>query len=130
MIGVLGTIRFEVSDKRIRTFTDFSRTISGRWTAHEVLGKKPKSQYLGPALDQVTFSMSFNARWGVRPDQELYRLYELVRLGKAVPLILGGKIYGSGLWVVKSVEQHLDQVDNKGRVLRASANVSLEEYVK
>lgn len=51
MIGTLGRkIIFEVSDNRVLTFESMSRDVSGRWTEHEVLGVKPKAEFLGPGL--------------------------------------------------------------------------------
>lgn len=130
MIGALGTIPFEVSEKVIRTFSDFSRTTAGRWTSHEILGRKPKTQFLGPGLDRITFSIRLDVRFGVRPEEEINKLMELARVGKAVPFVIGGKGYGTGLWTIQSVEQTWGHVDNKGKVLIATANLTLEEYVK
>ena len=50
MIGTLGRkIIFEVSDDKAMTFHDMTRDISSRWAEHEVLGCKPKPEFLGPA---------------------------------------------------------------------------------
>ncbi|MFW5433697.1 phage tail protein [Paenibacillus apiarius] len=129
-IGSLGPIVFVVSPKVIRTFNDFSRSSSGRWANHEVLGKKPLSQWIGSGLDTISFTIRFDARYGMQPRKELDRLVELERKGKAMPLIIGGKGVGVGLWKITSLEQTWLDIDARGNVLLATASISLEEYVK
>ena len=47
MIGTFGTaLVFEVSDSRVLTFSGMTREVSGRWTDHEVMGVKPKPEFL------------------------------------------------------------------------------------
>lgn len=130
MIGSLGPVVFIVSADVLRTFTDFTRSSSGRYAQHEILGKKPLTQFIGPGLDTVSFSMRFDARYGINPRKELDQLTDLDRKGKALPLIIGGKGIGVGLWVIKGLEQSWNQVDNRGNVLVATVNITLEEYVK
>lgn len=128
-LGSLGPVVFEVNDKRIRTFSDFTRSASGRWANHEVLNKKPKSQRIGPGLDTVSFTMRFDVSLGLNPRKEMDRLTELEREGKVMPLIIGGKPLGVGKWKITSVEQSWPVIDNQGNVLVGTVNISLEEYV-
>jgi phage protein U len=129
-IGNLGDVVFTVSEKVMRTFSEFTRNSSGRWTTHEILGKKPLSQYVGPGLDTVKFTMRFDAGYGVNPRKELDRLTEIDRKGKALPLVIGGKGVGVGLWVITALEQAWTSIDHRGNILIATVNVTLQEYVK
>ena len=62
MIGTLGRkIIFEVSDNRVLTFESMSREVSGRWTEHEVLGVKPKAEFLGPGLQTISLTIHLSA---------------------------------------------------------------------
>jgi len=129
MIGALGNVVFVASADTIRTFEDFSRSSAGRWAKHEIIGQKPKSEYIGPDLDTISFKMRFDVMYGMNPRKEMDALLELARSGKAVPLVIGGKGLGVNKWVVKSVDQEWVRVDNRGNVLVGIANVTLEEYV-
>ncbi|MCY7486423.1 phage tail protein [Paenibacillus alvei] len=129
-IGSLGPVVFVVSPEAIRTFDEFTRSSAGRWAKHEVLGKKPLSQWIGPGLDTISFTMWFDVQRRLNPRKELDRLVELDRKGKAMPLIVGGKAVGVGLWTITSLEQSWKTIDGKGNILFATANISLEEYVK
>jgi len=129
-LGSLGPIVFIVSPNKIRTFDEFSRSSAGRWAKHDILGKKPLTQRIGPGLDTVSFSMRFDVKYGMNPRKELERLEKIDREGKALPFLIGGKSIGTGLWVITSLEQKWTSVDNNGNILVAAVNVSLEEYVK
>ena len=72
MIGTLGRkIIFEVSDNRVLTFESMSREVSGRWTEHEVLGVKPKAEFLGPGLQTISLTIHLSAALGVKPRRIL-----------------------------------------------------------
>jgi phage protein U len=129
MIGSLGPVVFVATEKTLRTFDEFTRTSAGRWSKHEVLGKKPLTQWIGPGLDTISFTMRFDARFGLNPRKELDALVELEREGKAMALTIGGKGLGVNLWVITSLEQNWEVVGGKGELLVATANISLEEYV-
>lgn len=130
MIGALGDILFKVSIQDVHTFQDFTRSSSGRWAHHEVHMQKPKSEFLGPDLDTITFKMQFEASLGRNPRLDMERLMKLTRNGKSFPLVIGGVAMGYYRWTVESVEQAYKNVDNRGRVLSGEATVTLKEYVK
>lgn len=129
MIGALGDVVFVVSDDTIRTFDNFERNTESRWATHDIHLAKPKSEYLGPGLDTISFSMRFDVAYGINPRKEMDALVELARSGKAVPLVIGGKGLGVNLWKIKSLKQRWIHVDNRGNVLVGEVEVELEEYV-
>ena len=47
-VGSMGDIPFVVSYGKIRTFSDYGRSVSGRWTKHDLIGRKPVLEFLGP----------------------------------------------------------------------------------
>jgi phage protein U len=129
MIGSLGDVVFVVSAETMRTFDDFQRNTESRWGKHDIIGQKPKSEYLGPGLDTISFNVRLDASFGINPRKEMDALVELTRSGKAVPLIIGGKGLGINLWIIKSLSQKWTTVDNRGNVLIGSVDIELEEYV-
>ena len=129
MIGTFGPVTFTVSEQQVRTFDALSRTESARWSKHDVIAKKPVSEFLGPDLGALSFVMHFNATLGVNPRKETDQLIRIVREGEVYPFILGDRRFGMGKYSLKSVKVDFKRVDNRGNVLIAEANVSLEEYV-
>lgn len=130
MIGAFGEVNFLVSDTKIRTFDDFVRSCSGRWADHEILGRKPLSQFIGPGLDTISFSMHFSYAYGLDVGYEIDRLVKIERSGKPYVLTIGNKGYGTYKWVITSLDIEHKHVDSRGNVLVADVRVSLKEYVK
>lgn len=130
MIGALGDILFKVSYKNINTFQDLVRSSSGRWAYHEVHMQKPRSEFLGPNLDTITFSMQFESSLGRNPRYDMEKLMKLTRTGEALPLVIGGDALGYYRWTVEATEQTYKQVDKNGKVISGAITVTLKEYVK
>lgn len=130
MIGFLGDIVFETSDKRILTFSNFTRSAESRWAKHEVLGKKPAQEFIGPGLDVITFTVILKGNFGLKPRQEMDRWLELCRKGNAETLVIGNKALGVDRWIVTSVSQMWDVIFNKGEVYSGKVDIQLEEYVE
>ena len=129
MIGNFGSVTFIASDKVVKTFTDLARNEQGRWAKTDRVLLKPTSEFLGPDLSTVTFKMKFNAQLGVNPRKETDNLITMSREGRVAPMVLGGKRMGVAKWAIKGVDVNYKIIDNRGNVIVAEANVSLEEYV-
>ena len=99
-VGFLGTIPFVASRGYVRTFDDYKRQGEARWAEHEILGEKPLSEFLGENLEEISFTMLFRKDQGVNPQSEVNTLKELRDGGTPVPLVLGFKVIGDGLWTV------------------------------
>ena len=106
MIGTLGRkIIFEVSDNRVLTFESMSREVSGRWTEHEVLGVKPKAEFLGPGLQTISLTIHLSAA-----------------------LVIGGRLVGRRPFRVTGSSEAWDKVYSRGELAKATLTISLEEY--
>ncbi|WP_187445341.1 phage tail protein [Bacillus infantis] len=130
MIGFFGKLVFEVSDKKIKTFSNFKRDTAGRWNKHDTIGKLPASEFIGPDLDTISFDIKLSAAFGVKPYEEMEKWYLCARNGNAEMLVIGKKRQASGRWVVKQVSQAWDVVLNNGAVYSLNMTVSLEEYTE
>lgn len=128
-IGNFGTlITFETNDKRIISPENFKRDVSGRWASHSRIGKKPVRQFLGPDTDKVTFTIRLDARHGVKPRTTIDNIEKYVKNGTPAKLVIGGKKVGSSQMTINSISETWDEVWNKGELVRASLEISLEEY--
>lgn len=129
LIGSLGDVNFVVdTTNKIRTFMDFNRTSSSRWASNEIVLQKPKSQFLGPGLDTITFKIQLNVRYGVNPRAEMEKLLAYERDGKVLLFIVGGKKLGVNKWRISGLTQDWKTIDNRGNLLISELSVSLEEY--
>ena len=127
MIGSFGNIVFETSTERIRTFDGFSRTGAARFAEHAVIDGKPRLQHTGTDLDEISFSVRLDAGLGLNPAEELEKVREILAAGDEQKLILNGKVLGD--FVLTSIEEAWTRVDNQGRLITASLNLSLKAFV-
>ena len=117
MIGTFGTaLVFEVSDSRVLTFNGMTREVSGRWTDHEVMGVKPKPEFLGPG------------NLGVRPRQLLERVADMVERGQAEYLIINCKPVSKNPFRITGSSETWNTLYSGGELARASLTLTLEEY--
>lgn len=129
-IGSYGGVVFEVSTKKTKTFTDFERSGSARWNEHEIIGKKPKSEFVGPDLEEISFTILFKAELGINPVKELDKLRKMRDSGKVASFVLGGKPISQNYWSIQSLNESYKVVDHKGNLLEAEVEVNLKEYYK
>ena len=127
MIGTLGTITFKVSEDTIRTFTNLSRTGSARFQQHDVIGKKPVLEFIGPDLDAVTLPVRLDVKYGLNPQNEINAMREAMNAGEGLSFLIGGKFLGD--FVIESVADTWETTDNRGNLLKATVLLSLKESV-
>lgn len=127
-IGNWGSyIRFQTSDSRVMTFTDFKRKVSVRTSKHSLIGQKPKLEFLGPELQTVTFRMELNAMLGVKPRSTEEKLIKKMNLGTVAPLVIGGrKVMGKAM--LTSMSSAYNVVMKKGEILSMTIDVTMTEY--
>ena len=130
MIGYFGKIIFETSDKRILTFTDFKYSAQNRTEKHSVIGSKPITEFIGPELDSVSFTVNLNGSWGVKPRYEIERWLDLVNNGTADMLVIGSKALGRDKWIVTQVGSAWNTIFKGGELYSASIDITLEEYIE
>lgn len=119
---------FTVNDSKILTFDKLQRTITGRWGSHSRLGKKDQTEFLGPGLQKMTFSITLSAMYGVKPRAMLEAIEKAVESGTVNPFVVGGKRIGSGQWKITSATEAWDVVWRQGELVKATLDITMEEY--
>lgn len=128
-IGNFGeTIVFEVSSKKILTPNSMKRTVSARWEQHKILGKPPKSEFVGQGAHETTMTVILSAECGVRPWSMLAKIEKAVKVGKVDWLVIGGKFVGGRKMYISSCSETWDEIWNKGELVRATVNLTFVEY--
>lgn len=129
MIGTLGrNIIFEVSDEHALTFRSMTREISGRWADHEVMGSKPKPEFLGAANQAGSLEITLSATLGVRPRDVLEAVEAMVESGTAEYLVIGNRPVGKNPFRLMSSSETWNTVYSRGELAKATMTISLEEY--
>lgn len=91
-IGQWGSdIKFSVNSERQLSFRNMKRTSSARWASHNIIGKRPKPEFLGPGMDEVTLEVLLSAEMGVRPRSEMKKFRSACKKGDVHYLYINGK---------------------------------------
>lgn len=134
-MGVVGqygsVIRFEVSGRKVLTFSDMERTQEGRWKDHEIPGAVPQAEFVGPSATTMSLKITLKAQLGARPRQTIAALERCVRNGTVDTLVIGGCKYGwgSAKWIVTSVTDKWQRFIGGG-LMEAGCTVDFKEYAE
>lgn len=130
LVGNFGSrIVFETSDRKILTFSGMTRKVSGKYSKHSVIGQKDRAEFTGPGTESVSFKMLLDVSLGIRPSEVIDSINSAVETGEVEYLVIGGRPIGNNKFYISSVSETLDVVLGRGEIVRATVNVSMEEYV-
>ena len=128
IIGALGDIVFRVSPWQVRTFKNMQRTRSARYATHNRHMKKPLIEMVGLDADKITFTVTLCESLGVRPDDDLLVLNEMIQNGEYALLTFGNRLYGRG--VVQSIQETYVRHNKNGSPSEVNVNITFLESPK
>lgn len=126
MIGSFGDVPFVTSASTLRTFENLSRSYKARYARHEVIGKKPVLEFIGPDTITIPLNIRLDITKGVNPASEIDNLTAKMDSGTDEALVIGNKYLGQ--FVIQSIDEADRFIDNRGVVRIANLAISLEEY--
>lgn len=124
-LGVFGLIPFVCSSSAVLTFRNLNVERSDRWATHDVVGGKPKLEYLGPNLLQISFDIQLNSSLGVMPIASLIALKELMELHEPQRLLIGFDYFGK--FVIEAMSERRKHHNGLGICISADVTLSLRE---
>lgn len=125
-VGSFGSVVFQVSAEVLYLVSNISRSTAARVEEHQVVGAKPRLEFIAPELDGVSFDIFLHAGHGVNPLEEIKRLRTLCTEGRVQRLILGGSNLGH--YLLLDITENWLRNGPGGVVLVASAALNLKEY--
>ena len=129
-IGNLGKlIVFEVSSDKVLTFKNMTQSVNGRWATHDIIGNKPKSEFLGAGQRSVSLPVFLSSNHGVKPRRTMEKIEKSVENGTPHLLVIGGKQVGANQWVITDMSESWDNIIKDGKLVSANVTLTLAEYV-
>ncbi len=125
-IGTFGPVAFEVSSSLVRTYDEMKRDGAAKWAEHDILGRKPKLEFGGSALEENSFRMVLSTDLGTDPDGELDALREFRDKGEVGTLVLGETVVGR--FVLESLSQSEGPRNRRGGPTWIEVDLKLKEY--
>lgn len=125
-VGSFGSVAFQVSEETLALVSGVQRQTAVRVGEHQVVGEKPRLEFLSPELDETTFTVFWHRAFGLHPRTEIRKLRELCAAGVVQHLILGGENFGKCLLV--NVTEDWGKSGPDGSPLTAKASLTFKEY--
>lgn len=125
-VGSLGELPFVCSEDKVRTFKDLTRDLGARWAKHEVIGKKPVLEYVGPELMSASLTIRFDLSLGISPEEGLDRLRRMLENKLYKTLIVGEETLGR--FVIESISEDRKFHARDGLCIVAEATINLTEW--
>jgi hypothetical protein len=110
------------------TPTNYERESTARWAEHDLLLRKPVSQFGGPGLEKLSFSIILDADHGVSPALQLKKLRKMRDTGAVFPLVVGGRPVTQNSWRLDFVKEGNCYWTPDGQLQQCIAQLSLTEY--
>lgn len=127
-IGTWGDLVFSVSRNKVKTFDGLKWEVSARYVKHDRHLKKQLLEFVGTDTESISFTMLFSVLLGTDPMREIENLRSAVLSGDVSRLIIGSKAYGKTKWVITKISNQLTRYDNRGNLLAAKVDVTMESY--
>ena len=127
-IGTFGNVVFETSNDLVRTFKDMTRDTNVRLASHDIIGKKPVIEWIGPGTDTIKFSMQFNSILGVEPKDEEKKLRDMAQKGKVAHIIVGGEPISDYKFIIESISSSGRIYDRDGNLIKSMVDITVKEY--
>ena len=130
MIGSYGDIVFEVSSEKVKTFRDLQVQRSAKYSEHAIHGRKALLEFTGLSPASISINIRLDAALGLNPKEELSMLYEVLNKHIVMPFILDGEPQGDNLWVLESIDERHEIIDNHGKSIAVEVSLKLKEYIE
>ena len=130
MIGSFGDVIFEVYPEKVRTFRDFQIQRSAKYAEHAIHGHKGLLEFTGLSAATASFRIRLDAGLGINPKEELIALRGILTKHEVVLFILDGEPQGDGFWVLESLDENVEIVDNMGDLIAVEVSLRIKEYVE
>jgi len=121
-------LSFYVNSKKQMPFRNLKREVGSRWASHNIVQQNPRTEYQGMEQTKITLEVTFSAYHGQRPYKSVSRLNTACKKGYINYLYIGGHRLGGKKYYIKSVSTTWDEVWSKGELVRASCDITFEEY--
>lgn len=99
------------------------------WAAHELIGEKARSQWVGPKLRSYTFDILLRAQDGVAPRSTLEYFQRIAESDRVDWFVVGGKPLSPHPFRLVSITDEWDAVLNDGVMISCKVGMTIEEYL-
>ncbi|WP_140921083.1 phage tail protein [Limnobaculum xujianqingii] len=120
--AILGDFSFDI----LSSPHAYGHRSSVTWAEHALIQGKPKLEYVGDELDEITFEVLFHSHL-VKTETQLRLLREAKEKHEPMALVMGDGDY-KGPYVIANVDTNANTTTPGGRIRSATVSLTLREY--
>lgn len=120
-------IVFSVSERKILTYQKLSKTSTARFSSHVGIYGKPLREFQGTELEEVSMKVHLNAALGVSINFVVENLKKALYTGKANYLVLGGRRFGNGKYILTKINEDYKKTTINGKFLEVELSLTFVE---
>ena len=128
-IGSFMGVAFTVSDMKILTPSGLKGSTGGDWAVHDLIGRKSRSQFVGPQLKSYSCELLLRAQDGVNPRSVLRHFQEKAENGYTDWFVVGGTPLSPYPFKLVSVSDEWNAVILDGALIECKVSLQIEEYL-
>ena len=110
------------------TFRKMKRSYTARWNDHNIIGKRPKAEFMGPDFDEITIEVILDAELGVSPRATMKKFRSAAKKGKVAYFYVGGSKVATYKFRIMQGTENWNEIWNNGELVRATASLTFKEY--
>lgn len=127
-VGSYMGLVFTVSQQRVLTPSNLQGSTGSDWANHEIIGRKARSQWIGPKLKSYSMDLLLRAQDGVAPRMTLERLQQAAESSAVDWFVIGGRPLSPNPFKLISVSEEWGAVLNGGVLVECKVSLEIEEY--
>lgn len=125
-IGSYGDFVFVANSNQIKSFDNFNLESESRWSEHEMINVKKRSEFLSDGEKKATLDILLSIDLGVNPADERDILADYKATGAINYLIIGSRVIGK--FYIKSMSEEYSKIDGAGVIWEMKLKVTFNEY--
>lgn len=131
IVASFGPVVFGHIGGVIRTYQEATRSYAGRWADHKIHLVKPRSEWLGNALLEVSLKCNLNTGWCADVNSILAEFHYMQENAIFAPLVCGGKPMGPifSLFVLRAIQETHKFWFGDGTLIGAEVDLGFTEYI-
>ncbi len=121
-------IVFQVNSEKVFTFRNLKKKYSTQWNSHDIIGRRPKLEWQGAEMEEVTLEVILSAEYGINPRKALKRFRVAAQKGQVAYFYLGGKKLTKYKMYLDNGSESWERIWNQGELVKATAMLTFKEY--
>lgn len=120
---------FTVSRDKAFTPSNLKGSTGSDWASHDVVGGKPRSEWVAPKLKSYTFDLLLRAQDGVPPRSTLEYFQRMAENGTTDWFVIGGVPLSAYPFKITDMSEEWDAVLQGGTLIECKVSLTIEEYL-